>query len=58
MLEEQADAPHSPDRATLDAAAEGRPNLATALAPYRVGGREAFFEAGLELLIGGAEAAG
>lgn len=58
VLEEQADASDPPDRATLDAAAEGRPDLARALAPYRVGGHEAFFEAGLELLIGGAEAAG
>lgn len=56
VLEEQADAADPPDRAALDAAAESRPNLAKALSLYRANGHEALFEAGLELLIGGAEA--
>ncbi|MBB3291060.1 MULTISPECIES: TetR/AcrR family transcriptional regulator C-terminal domain-containing protein [unclassified Rhizobium] len=55
VLEEQADAADPPDRAALDAAAESHPNLAKALTVYRAKGHEALFEAGLELLIGGAE---
>ncbi|SCB47732.1 TetR/AcrR family transcriptional regulator C-terminal domain-containing protein [Rhizobium multihospitium] len=56
VLEEQADAADSQDRAALDAAAESHPNLGKALALYRANGHEALFEAGLELLVGGAEA--
>ncbi|WP_183713021.1 MULTISPECIES: TetR/AcrR family transcriptional regulator C-terminal domain-containing protein [unclassified Rhizobium] len=55
-LEEQADMAGSEDRAALDVAAESHPNLAKALALYRANGHDALFEAGLELLIGGAEA--
>ncbi|MBN8949054.1 MULTISPECIES: tetracycline resistance transcriptional repressor TetR [unclassified Rhizobium] len=56
VLEEQADAADSQDRAALDAAAESHPNLAKALSLYRANGHEALFEAGLELLIAGAQA--
>lgn len=56
VLEEQADIADSEDRTALDVAAESHPNLAKALALYRANGHEALFEAGLELLIGGAEA--
>lgn len=55
VLEEQADAAESRDRSALDAAAENHPNLAKALSVYRAKGHKALFEAGLELLIGGAE---
>lgn len=55
VLEEQADAADPPDQATLDAAAENHPNLARAIAHYRASGHEAFFDAGLELLLRGAE---
>lgn len=58
VLEEQADGADPSDQAALDAAAERHPNLARALAFYRASGHEALFEAGLELLIGGAGAAG
>ncbi len=56
VLEEQADMAGSEDRAALDVAAASHPNLAKALALYRADGHDALFEAGLELLIGGAEA--
>ncbi|MFT4000760.1 MAG: TetR/AcrR family transcriptional regulator C-terminal domain-containing protein [Rhizobium sp.] len=58
VLEEQADIADPSERAALDAAAEGHPNLARALTFYRAGGHEALFEAGLDLLIAGAEPAG
>ncbi len=57
VLEEQADTADAQDRAVLDIAAENHPNLAKALSLYRADGHEALFEAGLELLIAGAEAA-
>ena len=57
VLEEQADAADPPDHATLDATAQTRPNLAQAIAHYRMSGHEALFEAGLDLLIRGAESA-
>ncbi|MGZ9719123.1 tetracycline resistance transcriptional repressor TetR [Rhizobium miluonense] len=57
VLEEQADAAEASDRSDLNTAAESHPNLAKAIVHYRVSGHEAFFEAGLELLIGGAEVA-
>ncbi|MGY5800943.1 TetR/AcrR family transcriptional regulator C-terminal domain-containing protein [Rhizobium sp. LEGMi12c] len=56
VLEEQADMADSQDQAALDVAAESHPNLAKALSLYRANGHEALFEAGLELLIAGAEA--
>jgi TetR/AcrR family tetracycline transcriptional repressor len=55
VLEEQADVAHSGDGSALDADAENHPNLAKALSVYRAKGHKALFEAGLELLIGGAE---
>ncbi len=58
VLEEQADIADPSERAALDAAAEGHSNLARALTFYRAGGHEALFEAGLDLLIAGAEPAG
>ncbi len=57
VLEEQADAPESPGRgADLDAAAQGHPLLAEALAHYRGAGHAQLFEAGLALLLDGAAA--
>ncbi|UDL91226.1 TetR/AcrR family transcriptional regulator C-terminal domain-containing protein [Mesorhizobium sp. PAMC28654] len=57
VMEEQADAPEGPGRgAALDAAAEPYPLLHSALSHYRVGGHEAQFESGLDLLIAGTEA--
>ncbi len=55
VLEEQAGEADSEDRPAIDAAAESHPNLAKALSVYRAKGYEALFEAGLELLISGAE---
>lgn len=57
VLEEQADAADPPDRAALDKSAENHPKLTEALAIYRASGHDVLFEAGLELLIRGAEAA-
>ncbi len=54
VLEEQAEPPGQP--ADLDAAAASHPLTAAGLAHYRRAGPQALFEAGLELLIGGAEA--
>jgi TetR/AcrR family tetracycline transcriptional repressor len=57
VLEEQAEAPEGPGRgAMLDEAAKAHPLLSKALAHYRDSGQEQLFEAGLELLIGGAAA--
>ncbi|MGV1758875.1 tetracycline resistance transcriptional repressor TetR [Rhizobium sp. A22-96] len=55
VLEEQANTADPPGEAALDAAAQTRPNLAKAIAHYRASGHEALFEAGLDLLIRGAE---
>ncbi|TPK95668.1 MULTISPECIES: TetR/AcrR family transcriptional regulator C-terminal domain-containing protein [unclassified Mesorhizobium] len=56
VLEEQADYPAGPGRgAALDEAASGLPLFSEALARYRVGGHEALFENGLDLLIAGTE---
>ncbi|WP_267551212.1 TetR/AcrR family transcriptional regulator C-terminal domain-containing protein [Rhizobium rhizogenes] len=56
VLEEQADAASPPDQTAFDIAAQTRPNLARAIAHYRSSGHQGLFEAGLDLLIRGAEA--
>ncbi|MBB3460196.1 tetracycline resistance transcriptional repressor TetR [Rhizobium sp. BK377] len=53
VIEEQAEPP--PEQEKLDAAAADFPLTHRAIAHYRKSGHEAFFEAGLQMIIDGAE---
>ncbi|MES2056131.1 MAG: TetR/AcrR family transcriptional regulator C-terminal domain-containing protein [Pseudomonadota bacterium] len=56
VMEQQAELASPPDKDSLDRAVKGHPLLSIAIAAYRDGGHEELFEAGLDLLIAGAEA--